>query len=341
MIAGLSRSDDDARPSWRRSSGSAMNPSRDACEAMRSARRAPASRWVAGGTGGREGDEVDSGTSSEQLRRVNYEIAEAIAPGWERRRSDVERFAQPVRAWMLREANPRPGEVVLELAAGVGETGFDAAALVGESGRVITSDFSPAMLDAARRRGDARGLANVEYRLVDGECMDVESATVDAVLCRFGLMLMVDPDAALAESRRILRPGGRLALAVWAAPERNPYFTAVVGALVSAGHLPPPDAGGPGIFALADPGRLAAMLGRAGFGGVRTEEVSVRFRVPDIGEYLSLVADTAGPIGLTLQALAPADRAAARARTGAALRGFRGLNGLDIPGAALCAIARV
>jgi hypothetical protein len=123
----------------------AMNPSRDACEAMRAARRAPASRWVAGGTGGREGDEVDSGTSSEQLRRVNYEIAEAIAPGWERRRSDVERFAQPVRAWMLREANPRPDEVVL-----------DAAALVGESGRVITSDFSPAMLDAARRRGDAR-----------------------------------------------------------------------------------------------------------------------------------------------------------------------------------------
>jgi ubiquinone/menaquinone biosynthesis C-methylase UbiE len=79
-----------------------------------------------------------------------YEIAEAIAPTWERRRADVEELCAPVREWMLRELAPRDGGTMLEFAAGVGDTGFDAAALVGERGRVISSDFSPAMPDAER-----------------------------------------------------------------------------------------------------------------------------------------------------------------------------------------------
>ena len=229
---------------------------------------------------------------------------------------------------------------MLELAAGVGETGFEAAAVVGESGRVITSDFSPAMLDAARRRGASLGLGNVEYRLVDARRMDVETASVDAVLCRFGFMLMPDPASALAEAHRALRPGGRLAFAVWAGPERNPYFTTVVGALVAARHLPPPDPGGPGIFAMASTERTTSLTGRAGFGSVRTEEVPVTFRVPGVDGYLDLVADTAGPIGLALQRLSPGDREDLKARTGAALGAFRGGTGLEIPGAALCVAAQ-
>jgi SAM-dependent methyltransferase len=275
----------------------------------------------------------------EELRRTNYEIAEAIAPSWERRRVDVERFALPVREWMLREARLHAGEVVLEVAAGLGETGFEAAAIVGERGRVITSDFAPAMLDAARRRGATLGLQNVEYRLIDAERMDLQAASVDAVLCRFGLMLMVDRASALAEARRVLRPGGRLILAVWAAPECNPYFTVIVGALVAAGHIPPPDPDGPGIFTMANAERTTVMLERAGFGEVRTAEVPVRFGVPDIDGYLDLVADTAGPIGLALQTLSSADREAVKAATGAALERFRGDDGLELPGVTLCAVA--
>ena len=91
----------------------------------------------------------------EQQRREIYEIAEAIAPTWERRRADIEAVATPVREWMLRELSPRAGDTVLELAAGVGDTGFDAAAVVGERGRLISTDFSPAMVDGGappRRR---------------------------------------------------------------------------------------------------------------------------------------------------------------------------------------------
>lgn len=278
-------------------------------------------------------------TMAEELRRVNFDIAEAIAPSWERRRADIERVTSPVREWMLRELQPRPGHVVLELAAGAGDTGFEAAALVGEEGRLISTDFSPAMLAVARRRGAELGVENADYRLVDAEQVHLEDDSVDGVLCRFGFMLMVDPSAALAEARRVLCPGGRMALAVWGPPERNPFFTAVVGGLVAGGHLPPPDPNGPGVFAMASPERTTTLLERAGFGEVRTEPVSVQFVLSDVDEYLEMIADTAGPIGLAVRGLSEHNREALRLEVSAALEGFGGEAGLELPGVALCAVA--
>ena len=161
---------------------------------------------------------------------------------------------------MVRELSARAGDTVLELAAGVGDTGFDAAAIAGERGRLISSDFSPAMLAAARRRGAERGLDNVEYRVIDAERIELEADSVDGVLCRFGYMLMADPAAALAETRRVLRPGGRVALAVWGAMERNPFFTIVAISLVRHGHLPPPEPPGPPVFSMASAERTTALL---------------------------------------------------------------------------------
>ena len=110
--------------------------------------------------------------------------------------------------WMVRELAPRPGDTVLELAAGVGDTGFEAADLVGERGRLISTDFSPAMIEAARRRGTELGVNNVEYSVMDAERIELDADSVDGVLCRFGYMLMADQAAALAETRRVLRPAG-------------------------------------------------------------------------------------------------------------------------------------
>ena len=99
----------------------------------------------------------------DEQREAMLQIAEAIAPTWERRRADIEEVATPVREWMLRELRPHEGDTVLELAAGVGDTGFEAAAIVGESGRLITSDFSPAMLDAARRPRPASAVPEASH----------------------------------------------------------------------------------------------------------------------------------------------------------------------------------
>jgi ubiquinone/menaquinone biosynthesis C-methylase UbiE len=275
----------------------------------------------------------------EQQRQEMYEIAEAIAPTWERRRAEVEEVSAPMRSWMLRELAPRAGDTVLELAAGVGDTGFDAAVAVGDRGRLISTDFSPAMVAAARRRGAERGLDNVEYRVMDAERIELETASVDGVLCRLGYMLMPDPATALAETRRVLRPGGRVTLAVWGAMERNPFFATVAISLVQHGHLPPPEPSGPPVFSMASPARTTGLLEAAGFADVRTEELPVRFDVPSVDEYLSLVSDTAGPLGLALRALPDADREPIRAEVEDALARFATERGYEIPGVALCAVA--
>lgn len=275
----------------------------------------------------------------EAYRGMNYELAEAIAPSWERRRADIEEIAAPVRSWLLRELAPGPGDTILELAAGVGETGFEAASAVGERGRLISTDFSPAMLDAARRRGAEVGVANVEYRVVDAERIELDAGAVDGVLCRFGYMLMADPAAALAETRRVLRRGGRLALAVWGAPERNPFFTAVAISLVQQGHVPPPDPAAPGLFSIASSDRAKALLQAAGFTDVRLEEVPVRFAVPSMDEYIAMVADTAGSLAMALRGLPDEAREGVKAAAGAALERFAGEDGYEIPGVALCAVA--
>ena len=278
-------------------------------------------------------------TAVERQQREIYEIAEAIAPGWERRRPLVEKVCTPLRQWMLRELAPRPGDTVLELAAGIGDTGFEAAEIIGERGRLLTTDFSPAMLAAARRRGAELGVENVEYREIDAQRIDLDDDSVDGVLCRLGYMLMPDPAAALAETRRVLRPGGRVALAVWGAMEQNPFFTVVAISLVQLGHMPPPEPPGPPVFSMASAERTTALLEGAGFSNVRTEAVPVLFEVPDVEEYLSVTSDTGGPIALVLQGLSETDREALKANVEGALARFATEDGYRIPGAALCAAA--
>jgi SAM-dependent methyltransferase len=205
---------------------------------------------------------------------------------------------------------------------------------------VIITDFSPAMLDAARRRGDELGVANADYRVMDAEQIELADGSVDGVLCRFGYMLMTDPAAAFAETRRVLRAGGRLTLAVWGAVEHNPFFAIIGFSLVQRGHIPAPEPPpAPGPFSMARPERLEELLGTAGFGDVRVEEVPVRFRVPDVDEYLSLIADTAGPIGIALRTLPVAARAEVRAEVEDSLRRFTSAGGYELPGVTLCAVA--
>ena len=275
----------------------------------------------------------------EEQRRQTYEIAEAIAPTWEARRGYLEDVLTPVRQWLLTELAPRRGETVLELAAGVGDTGFEAAAALGERGRLLSTDFSPAMIGAARRRGTELALQNVEYLVLDAERIGLDADSVDAVLCRFGYMLMADQAAALAETRRVLRAGGRLALAVWGPQERNPFFVTIAISLVQHGHLPMPEPPGPPVFSMASAERTTALLEGAGFADVRTEEVAVQFETPDVDEYLSVVADTSGPLGLTLRELSASERAAVKADVEESFPRYAAERGYEIPGLALCAVA--
>lgn len=276
----------------------------------------------------------------EERRRASYEASQHVAPGWERRRALIESATAPVREWMVRELAPQPGERILELAAGAGDTGFDAAELIGGQGRLVSTDFTPAMSEVARRRAAERGTGNVEFRVMDAERIDLPDDAFDGVLCRFGFMLMVDPGAALAQSRRVLRPGGRLALAVWSAPERNPWLAAGIRALVEAGHVPPPDPDAPSPFAMADEGRTTTLLEGAGFEQVRTQEIPVVHHYEDADHYLAVARDTAFPVARVLEGLSDADRRALVARVAEAFAPFAAEDGgYAVPGVALGALA--
>jgi len=275
----------------------------------------------------------------EDYRRTSHEIWEAMAPGWEHWRAQLADSLIPVREWLIRGLSPQPAETVLELGAGTGETGFEAAGIVSEDGRLISTDFSPQMVDVARRRGAELGLGNVDYRVIDAERIELDADSVDGVLCQSTYMLMANPGAALAETRRVLRPGGRAALSVWGAPERNPWASIGGMILIERGHMPPPEPGAPGVFSMASEERTTALLEGAGFGVVRTEEVPVHFAFRDLDEYERWVIDVGGPLGMVVSGLPEGEREVLKASLGEAFAPFASDGGYALPGAALCAVA--
>src|SRR5437660_12281778 len=195
----------------------------------------------------------------------------SVAPDWSELIARVDRQLAPAAEWMINAVELSPGDRVLELAGGPGTVSLIAARAVGSEGSVICTDFAEPMVDVARRRVEADGASNVECRVMDAEAIDLPDGAVDVVLCRMGYMLMADPAAALRESARVLGDGGRLALAVWAEAEANPWAAVPMRAVME--HLgapaPPPDA--PGLWALADETRLEDLLADAGLGSVRRE----------------------------------------------------------------------
>ena len=271
--------------------------------------------------------------------RTLHEISEAMAPGWERWRERVDATLAPVRRRLVAGLAPAEGDTVLEVAAAAGDTGFEAARVVGERGRLISTDLTPAMVAVGRRRAAELGITNAEHVVMDARRLELPDASVDGVLCRFAYMLLPDPAAGLAEARRVLRPGGRIALAVWRAPEQNPWISVPGRVAVERGHVPPPEPGAPGPFAMADERRTRALIEGAGFGGVRTEEVALTVTFRDSDDLMAMTTDMSGPMGMVLRGLPGDEREEVRRRLEEALAPFASDGGLALPGLALCATA--
>ena len=269
------------------------------------------------------------------MRRQSYEAWEAMAAGWERALERIEASATPVREWLIRELAPGPGDTLLDLAAGPGETGFAAAELVGDEGRVISSDRSPAMVEVGRRRAAELRLQNVEHRVLDAEDLDLADAAVDGVICRFGYMLMVDPGQALKETRRVLRPGGRLVFAVWREAERNPWVAAPGRMFVRHGLVPPPEPGAPGMFAMASDERIHELLEGAGFAPRRIEDIAVRFVAESLDAYIAGARETGGIFARAWEAASEAERVEMTEELATAFAPYHTDGGLELPGVAV------
>jgi SAM-dependent methyltransferase len=267
-------------------------------------------------------------------------VWDSIAPGWERHRQQVFERARSVSDWLVDAISPQPGQSVLELSAGPGETGFLVAERVGPSGRVLSTDLAPGMVEAARRGAEARGLTNVEHRVMDAQSMDLPDESVDAVLSRFGFMLMPEPARALSEAHRVLRSGGPLAFAVWGPPDGNPWTVLLGMTLTQLGYQPPGDPFGPGgMFSLAPPGVAHELVAAAGFSGIRVQELPTHQPFASFGEFWDYQREVGGAFALMLRSLPREDVDRIRSAVEEAAKPFQSDDGYTFPGLALGIVA--
>ena len=244
----------------------------------------------------------------DEYRRTSLERWARAAGGWGEHRRVVQAAGEPVSQWLVDAIEPQPGHRVLELAAGVGDTGFLAAELIAPGGTLICSDAVEEMLDQARARAAQLGIENVEFRRIDAEWIDLPTADLDGVLARWGYMLLADPATALGETRRVLRPGGRVALAAWTDPAENPWAWAPTPELVAIGAIEQPDLDAPNMFAFRDPQRIRALLEEAGFTDVEVEHIPVVFRYASLDDWWDTQLEISTSLARAVVALTPAQR---------------------------------
>jgi SAM-dependent methyltransferase len=256
-----------------------------------------------------------------------------MAPRWERGRELLWRSTRPVGEWLVDRLAPAPGQVVVDLAAGTGETGFLAAPALLPGGRLITGDREPAMVEAARRVGAELGVENAEFRVLDAESLELPDGTIDGVISRFGYILRGDPPPALPEIRRVLRPGGRLVFSVWGARELNPWMTVPAEVLVERGHLAPQSAAEVRLSARRNPAAMRGLLAAAGFGEAEIEEMPVAYGFADGDELWFFVSELRGPVALALAGLPEDERTSIRAEIEA--RAAHTTDGLALGGISL------
>jgi ubiquinone/menaquinone biosynthesis C-methylase UbiE len=276
----------------------------------------------------------DRAVPDDDYRQVSLDVWQRMAEGWDRERRWVWEVSHVVGEWMVDALDPQPGQTILELAAGAGETGFAAAAAVGDEGKLISTDFASNMVEAARAEAQRLGLNNVEHRQLDAQEMDLEDDSVDGVLCRWGYMLMADPQMALHETRRVLRDGGGLALSVWGAAQSNPWASMPRRILLEQTGASPPDPTAPGIFAMADSERTRSMLDAAGFEIERMEDVTMTWRFEDFDAYWSYLTTMAGAIAVGIAALPDDQQRAVRTRVEEGSEPYRANGGYDFPAVA-------
>jgi SAM-dependent methyltransferase len=241
---------------------------------------------------------------------------------------------------MLDQARIRPGARVLDLAAGAGGQTLAAARRVGPTGSVLATDISPAILAYAAEAADAAGLANVEVREMDGEELDFDDGSFDAVISRVGLIYFPDQQRALSEIHRVLRQGGGLSAIVYSTADRNAFFSIPVAIIRRIAGLPAPAPGLPGPFSLGGPGVLETAYANAGFGEVDVRPLEAPVRFPTAAECVRFERESFSALHAMLAGVGPAERDDVWREIEAELRQFEGPDGFEGPCQVLIGCAR-
>lgn len=251
---------------------------------------------------------------------------------WRRWNPTLDRWYGEATRQMLELARIRPGQRILDIAAGAGEPAVSAAERVGPDGYVLATDISEGIVELARQVAQERGLRQVETRVMDGEKLDLPDASFDAVLCRLGLMYMPHPVTALREWRRVLKPQGRVAVVVFSTPDRNPWGALPAAIIRQRAQLPPPVAGQPGPFSLGAPGVLDDAFRQAGFAAPAVLAVPVPNRAASAAAYVRVAREAFGAFNAMMAHLPLPEREAVWNDVEAAMRNFESAGGFEVPG---------
>lgn len=241
----------------------------------------------------------------DQIRDQQRDTWDRFSAGWKKWDGMVLRWIAPFGDALIRKANLREDSNVLDIAAGTGEPGLTAAALV-PRGHVTVTDLAERMLAVAAENAARRGLRNVETRVCDASALPFADASYDAVLCRFGFMFFPDVATAAREFARVAKPGARICAAVWSEPPKNPWATIIMGTIARHVAMPAPPPGSPGLFRCAPAGFMRAVFTEAGLTDIVEEEVSTDMIHDTPERYWEFMNDIAAPV---VEGLAKADEA--------------------------------
>ncbi len=263
------------------------------------------------------------------------------AAAWDKWFHIIEGGARRLSDRMVELAAIGPGARVLDVASGLGEPAVAAAQRTGPSGSVLATDLSAEMLGYGRKRAEKLGLANIEFRQMDAQALEVPEAAFDAVLCRWGVMFLPDLEAALAGFRRCLKPGGHLAAAIWGPAERVPGVG--LGARVVHAHLglAPPEEGAGTPFAFSEVAAFERRVAAAGFEDLHGEWFNVPFVFDTAAQFTQFRRERSKPLNQRIAEFPEDRREAAWAALTEAARGFETPEGtVRLDNAAYCVSAR-
>jgi len=225
------------------------------------------------------------------------------------------------------------------IAAGAGEPAASAAERVGPGGYVLATDISEGIVQLALEVARERGLEQVEARAMDGEKLDLPEASFDAVICRLGLMYMPHPATALREWRRVLKPGGRVAVVVFSTPDRNSWGAVPASIIRRRAQLPPPVPGQPGPFSLGGAGVLAGCFREAGFANAEVRTVPVPLGAASAAEYVHVAREAFGAFNAMMAHLSAPERESVWDDVENSMRRFESSSGFEVSGECLIGAA--
>lgn len=234
-------------------------------------------------------------TQLEQIRKEQKASWNKFSPGWKKWDALTMDFLKPMGEEIIRQLDLQKDDVVLDVATGTGEPGLTIAGKVPE-GKVVMIDLAEDMLKIARENAVSRGLDNIETKVCDVSELPFPDNTFDAISCRFGYMFFPDLKVATRELARVLKPGGKIAIAVWNVPEKNFWVTAIMGTIKKHMDIQPPPPDAPGMFRTAKEDLVTGLFSEAGLKNVRQKEVVSKLNCKTADAYWEMMTEVGAPI---------------------------------------------